>query len=570
MHIKPRPTVMSAETPYAAFCQSAAAHGDRAFILVPAPARVPWAMDGYSLTYACAAQQIARLADRYLAAGYGRGSRLAFLMGNRPEFILHWLALNAVGASVVPLNGEMQPAEMAHQLRVSQAQAIIVAKDHPAPDPGAIPAGVPQADADAPVPVSRQRRTPGDAHPLDEAALLFTSGSSGKPKACILSNLYFAKVAQWYQGLPGVADEPDGPVALTPLPFFHMNALACTVGGMIAAGGTIVPLDRFHPDRWWRTIVDSRATLVHGLGVIPAILMQRPEAPQDRRHRARALFSPGVDAGVKAAFEARFGLPILEGWAMTETGGVGIIDTLGLDGPFPQRCIGRPRGALDWRLVDDDGGEVEPGVPGELLVRAPGDDPRRGFFSGYLGDPKATEVAWEGGWFHTGDVMRVDASGLLLFVDRKKCIVRRSGENISALEVEAALMEDPAVQAAAVTPVPDSMRGEEVFAFVVPKGAPGPDFGPALLARLAGGMTYHKLPGYVALVGSLPLGATQKLQRGEVRAEALLALQDGRASDLRIEKASLRTGGVQAKSRSNPTTNAVASEPTMPSTIRPA
>ncbi len=186
---------------------------------------------------------------------------------------------------------------------------------------------------------------------------------------------------------------------------------------------------------------------------------------------------------------------------MTETGGAAVTSTARDSYEPGRRCIGRPRDGMDYRIVDDAGADVPVGTPGELWVRAAGDDPRRGFFAGYLGDEQATEEAWAGGWFHTGDVVYADEAGLLYFFDRKKSIVRRSGENIAVLEVEAALMAEPNVEAAAVTPVADDIRGEEVFAFVVPKRpvAEGEDMDRALalLAHASTRLSYHKLPGYV-------------------------------------------------------------------------
>ncbi|KPQ05593.1 MAG: crotonobetaine/carnitine-CoA ligase [Rhodobacteraceae bacterium HLUCCA12] len=531
-------------SPYEAFARSAARLPAQDFVRAPASAALPWAPSGYALTYDAAARQIAALRDAYVAAGYGAGSRLALLLLNRPEFLLHWLALNAIGASVVPLNGDMRPDELRHQMEVSQAEAVIAVPGFEALLATGLPPGVPVASFDAPPPPAATPRPPRAGLPDDEAALLFTSGSTGKPKACILSNHYLINVAQWYVSMPGIAAmRPDCEVSLTPLPFFHMNALGCTALGMMLIGGTIVPLDRFSASRWWATVADSGATIVHGLGVIPAILLQLPESPDERRHRARFIFSPGVEDHHKAAFEARFGLPVVEGWAMTETGGAAITDTAGLTGPLGPRCIGRPRAGMEWRIVDEAGRDVEPGAPGELLVRSQGDDPRRGFFSGYLGDPAATEAAWEGGWFHTGDVVRVDAQGLFYFIDRRKSIIRRAGENISALEVETALQADPALRAAAVTPVSDPIRGEEVFAFVVP-GDPvetaNPQFSQTLMARLAERLSYHKLPGWLLVVDELPLGATQKLQRGQIRRNAEAALADGHALDVRQIKGAAR------------------------------
>jgi acyl-coenzyme A synthetase/AMP-(fatty) acid ligase len=532
-----------AESPAQIFAATATRRPDLTFALAPASARLPWAPDGFRITYGEAAARVASLRDGYRDAGYGEGSRLALLLENRPDLLLHWLALNDIGASIVPLNGDMRPDELRHQMDVSGADAVIAAPGFERLLAAGLPDGTVVGGLETPPPPSRVRRLAGGGRAADEAALLFTSGSTGKPKACILSNGYFANLAEWYVSMPGVASmQADLEVALTPLPFFHMNALGCTALGMMKLGGAIVPLDRFHPDRWWQTVADSGATVLHALGVIPAILLQRPPAPLDRTHCARFTFAPGVDAAQRVAYEERFGLPIVDGWAMTETGGAGITETAGLD-PVPDgRCVGRPVAGMEWRLVDDTGSDVALGMPGELIVRRAGPDPRLGFFSGYLGDPSATEAVWSGGWFHTGDVMRADPQGLLYFVDRRKSIIRRSGENISALEVEAALMADTAVTAAAVTPVSDPLREQEVFAFVVPNAEQPFSGGGAegLLRRLSKKMSYFKLPGWLAVVDALPVSSTQKLQRGALRIQAEEAIAAGSARDLRRLKGQMR------------------------------
>ncbi len=184
-------------------------------------------------------------------------------------------------------------------------------------------------------------------------------------------------------------------------------------------------------------------------------------------------------------------------------------------------CFGRREDFVEIRLVDDDGNDVPDDTPGELLVRSSGPDPRRYFFSGYLKDEEATQQAWGGDWFQTGDVVRRDHDGNYFFVDRKKNVIRRSGENISAVEVESVLNQHPAVKASAVAATPDPLRGDEVIACIVLReGAATPpnaqlatDIVEHALAQLA----YYKAPGYVAFVEALPLTASQKIQRGQLR-----------------------------------------------------
>jgi acyl-CoA synthetase (AMP-forming)/AMP-acid ligase II len=381
----------------------------------------------------------------------------------------------------------------------------------------------------------------------DECALLFTSGTTGKPKGCVLSNFYVLHLARWYGAQGGLAEiRAGGEIAATPLPMFHMNALACSTMGMILKGGAVVPLDRFHAGRWWHTIADAGATVIHYLGVMPAVLLKLPPGPADRAHKVRFGFGAGVDPDHHQAFEARFGFPLVEVWGMTEAG-AGAVTTTGT-GPrhVGRRCIGRLGPDMAHRIVDDAGRDVAAGAPGELLVRALGPDPRRGFFSGYLKDAAATAQAWAGGWFHTGDVVRADADGYLFFVDRKKNIVRRSGENISVVEVESVLDSFDEVAGVAVAPVADDVRGEEVCALIrlargVPAGAAAARaVAQEIVARCAARLAYFKVPGYVAFVDTLPVTATQKLQRSETRALAARLVADGTALDLREFKGGLR------------------------------
>jgi acyl-coenzyme A synthetase/AMP-(fatty) acid ligase len=198
---------------------------------------------------------------------------------------------------------------------------------------------------------------------------------------------------------------------------------------------------------------------------MPSMLMKAPERPDDRSHEVRFGFGAGVDPKLHAAFEARFGFPLGEGWAMTETGvAVGITNNAPrpVDRPIVARCAGaRGRPAHRQRPGR---GLRSGGEPGELLVRRAGPDPRFGFFTEYYKNPQATAEVWAGGWFHTGDIVRRDAEGRVFFVDRKKNVIRRSGENIAAVEVESVLMRHPSVRAAGVAPVPDAIRGDEVFA----------------------------------------------------------------------------------------------------------
>lgn len=510
---------------HAAFQRAAQAHPDRPFLGVLVETALAYDMPAGDIAYGEAAAIVADLTEAFRDAGYGRGQRVGLLLENRPAFLLTWFALNALGVSVVPINPDLRAAELEYMIGHSELCAAVVLTSRQAD----IVAAAHAAGCDVavfgpdqpPLAPTRPARAPRPATPHDESALLYTSGTTGLPKGCQLTNDYFLVCAEWYPRLGGLcAMSRAAERLLTPLPLFHMNAMATSAMAMIGCAGCLLVLDRFHPTTWWESVRESRATIIHYLGVMPAILMSLPQAPDEARHGVRFGFGAGVSRELHAPFEARFGIPLIEAWAMTETGSGAVIACNHEPRHVGENCFGRPSADVEVRLVADDGSDVGLDVPGELLVRRAGDHPRRGFFNGYLKDEAATVEAWAGGWFHTGDLVRRDAEGYLRFVDRKKNVIRRSGENISAVEVEVVLGRHPLVAAVAVAAAPDSLRGDEVIACVVTDQAAGgrdalaADLVAWCLERLA----YYKAPGYVAFVEALPLTSTQKIQRGAMKA----------------------------------------------------
>src|SRR5438034_8129223 len=255
---------------------------------------------------------------------------------------------------------------------------------------------------------------------------------------------------------------------------------------------------------------------------MPPMLMGTPESADDKIHAVRFGFGAGVEGALHDAFEARFGFPLVEAWAMTETGAGAVVVASTEPRHTGTNCFGMPGRELELRIVTEDGVETGTDEPGELLVRHAGAAPRYGFFREYLRDADATAEAWDGGWFHTGDVVRRGPGGSFHFVDRKKNVIRRSGENISAVEVESVLLQHPAVRQVAVAATPDTVRGDEVFACVVSEG-PLPDVAERsrsatdIVAFSLSRLAYYKAPGYVAFVPALPLTSTQKIQRGALK-----------------------------------------------------
>lgn len=509
------------------FVATAAQAPQADFLFVDAVTAEAYGIAGGAISWAQAAAEVERLRASYAAAGYGHGHRVGLLLENRPAFLFHWLALNGVGASVVPINAEMRAAELEYLIGHSEiCLAVTLPQREAALRAAAQAAGVrcgtvvldandlPLAPHAAPL--------AGSPEAGSECALLYTSGTTGRPKGCRLSNAYFLRAGEWYAGLDGVCSvRPGRERIITPLPLNHVNAMAFSAMVVLTAGGCLVQLDRFHPKTWWRSVRDSGATIVHYLGVMPAMLLAAPAGPADRQHAVRWGFGAGVDRKNHAPFEERFGFPLVEAWAMTETGAAACVMANHEPRHVGTSCFGRPESFVDVRLVDEAGRDVPPEVPGELLVRSSGPDPRRHFFSGYLKDEAATEEAWRDGWFHTGDMVRRDGSGQLCFVDRKKNVIRRSGENISALEVESVLNQHPAVKTAAVAATPDELRGDEVIACIIARD-PLPverraDVAASIVEHALSQLAYYKAPGYVAFVDALPLTASQKIQRGELR-----------------------------------------------------
>lgn len=537
----------------AAFAATVERFPDKAFLCVTDEVAAAYGIASGEITYAEAAGKIKRLEAAYLAAGYARDGaephRIGLMLDNRPAFFYHWFALNALGASVVPINAEFTTAEQAYLLEHSEACLLIafdthLEKAHAASKALAKPIPV-ISDASAEIPVlNASASTTHVPATVDECAVLFTSGSTGKPKACLLSNEYFLDMGYWYRDIGGLCTlEPGKERLITPLPLTHMNAMATSAMAMVVTGGCLIQLDRFHPKTWWPSVRSSGATICHYLGVMPAILLQLEEQANDKDTGLKFGFGAGVNPAHHEKFEARFGFPLIEAWAMTETGSGACIIANHEPRHIGSACFGKPDpNHVEVLLIDEAGQEA---AQGELLVRRAGADPRKGFFTEYYKNPEATAEGWANGWWHTGDVVKRNADDSLSFVDRSKNIIRRSGENIAALEVEAVLSRHQAPRIVAVAPVPDEIRGEEVMACVILNDSETADEQTALslFAQASAELAYYKTPGYVAFVDDMPLTATQKPKRNEIKqlAKQLLeqsieAPQSVRLFDLRTSK----------------------------------
>ena len=504
------------QTVYQAFASTAREHPELPFICIPARPTRAYHPDGFEINYADALMQVDRQAERLTNAGYGPGRRVALMLDNRPEHFYTQLALYKLGATQVPINPEYLDHELAYLLEHAEADlalglehnieqlkrvaqsldiaAVLHSDDYPSAQ------GSPRA-----VETGRQA----------EAAIIYTSGTTGRPKGCVIDQEYHFSSGLAYASLGGrLALQHRADRIYVPLPVYHINAGINTLTALILTGNCMILPDRFHPDSWWSDIVSTRATAMHYLGIIPPILLKQPPSEDELAHTLRFGLGAGIDPQLHQTFEQRFGVPMVEVWGMTETGR--FIGDCHEPRQIHTRAFGKPGEKLEARVADDSGNSVSTGTPGELLVRASGDDPRHGFFRGYLKDETATETAWDNNWFHTGDVVTQDPTGMLHFVERRKNIIRRSGENISAVEVENALVDHPAIDAVAVIGVVDEMRDEEVMACVVASKSTEQNEATARTIFEHGRnlLTYYKLPGWIAFVDALPKTGTQKVQKG--------------------------------------------------------
>jgi len=498
---------------------------DHSAYSVPPMAGRSYHPDGWEVTYRDTLSQVDQMKAVYAQAGYGIGHRVAILFEQRPEFVFHYFALNALGVSVVPINPDYRVEEIQYVVEHSES-SLIVGVDSRAQDLdgvvkllGGACSRVSFDHFPAQLPASRTKALAGEPNAETEAALLYTSGTTGKPKGCILTNEYFHSFGACYLGLGGALTMHEGSERLlNPLPLHHANCLSISMPAMLMSGGCLIFTDRFHASTWWQDLVASRATVVQFQGVIPNILLKIPECPEETQHQVRFALCAGVEPSLHEVFEKRFKLPVVEMWSMTEVGRM-ISDNIE-PRAVHTRSFGRPNPWVEARIVDEAGSELPVDEPGELVIRHSAATPRKGFFSGYLKNDEATEEAWKGGWFHTGDAAVRDASGAFYFMDRKKNIIRRAGENIAAAEIEACLNAHPKARQVAVLAAPDEVREEEVMACVVvregvdissdtQKQSVAQDLFDWSYERMA----YFKAPGWVLFVDSLPMGTSAKVQK---------------------------------------------------------
>lgn len=478
---------------------------------------------GQVTTYGELRRQVGELRGGLLRLGVEPGDRIAIAGANNWLFVVSYLATIGTGAVAVPLNPTSPPAELQPQLAAIDARFLIVG-------PGARGAAA-GLDRDAlgsldavlvPEGVELDGATPlgdlfgGDAAPVverddaDLAVLLFTAGTGGPPKAAMLTHGNLRANIDQVQSHPGRRVTPDD-VTLGVLPLFHVFGLNVVLGLTLAAGGSVVLVERFDPASSLDTIRERRVTLVSGAppmyGAWAAVAGADPSSFATVR-LATSGAAPLAEE-VADAFSRKFGIPIRQGYGLTEAAPV---VTSGLpDGPDKPMSIGVPLPGVEVRLVDEEGEDTLAGDPGEIWVRGPN------VFGGYWRNEEATRAALTAdGWLRTGDIAVVDDDGWLYIVDRAKDLIIVSGFNVYPAEVEEVLLEHPGVAAVAVVGVSHPHTGESVKAFVVPEAGRLIDED-ELIDFCGSRLARYKCPTKVMFVESLPHGVAGKVLRRALR-----------------------------------------------------
>jgi crotonobetaine/carnitine-CoA ligase len=463
---------------------------------------------GRQWTYAQLDDMADQAAHALIDAGVAKGTHVGVFMGNSAEHLAIFLGLGKIGAVSVPVNTAARGELLRYYFDHADA-AVVVADEELAPrlqEVRALLAKVRHVMVIGAQGLPRSRNSDpiaSDVKCSDLLMLSYTSGTTGPSKASMLSHaaaLTYGTSAAAAQGYV------DSDVFYVCLPLFHNNALLAATGAALVCGGSVALSQRFSASRFWDEIRSSKATITNFLGSMSSFLWSRPESPDDADNDLR-LVSMSPMPGIAAAFEKRFGLRAMSNYGLSDFGTV----TAFVPGSPASKLgsIGKPRRDFELKVVDDDDFDCASDEVGELVIRTK--EPWRAA-TGYYKMPEETLRAHRNQWFHTGDRARVDPDGYLWFVDRKKDCIRRRGENISAFEVEKAIMNHAAVAHAAVFPVKTPEGDEEVGASVVLRDGAALDAS-QLIAYCAKNMSYFMVPRFVEFLADLPVTVNQKVEK---------------------------------------------------------
>jgi long-chain acyl-CoA synthetase len=493
-----------------------------------------------TLTYAEVHAKVASLAHYLAAHGIGRGDRVAIGMRNYPEFIISFWACQAIGAVVVALNAWWTTSELAYALEDSSPKALLIdgeRLERIAPllsgmgDPlivvarrdGGPAGGVEFAEATA-EPAADLPAV--EVEPGDLATILYTSGTTGRPKGAVatqrnhvtnmMNTLLAGAVARVMLEVPEDFVAPQAGVLQT-FPFFHIGGMTGLYMGTVM-GSKIALMYKWNPQEAVDLIETHGLTSAGGVPIVVRQLLEAASASGKSLDTLMAVGSGGapVPPDLIRRIETQFAAKASpgNGYGLTETTSAVVVNGGAEYFAYPN-SVGRAVPTADVRFVDDAGRDVPKGEIGELWFRGPN------IIQGYWGNPEATEAAFGGGWFRTGDLGYIDPNGMIYVVDRKKDVIIRGGENIYCAEVEAALLAHPLVRDATVIGLPSAEYGEEVAAVLqVDPEHQSPTLAAEIASSLGETMARYKIPTAITITDAdLPRTATGKVLKRDIRSQ---------------------------------------------------
>lgn len=469
-----------------------------------------------------------RLAGGFAYLGLQKGDRVGVISDTRDEVFVTMLANAVAGTINVGINTFLKGEFLRHQLVDSGAAVLVLDQAgwravRPIIADTAVRHVIHLDAVEEPVPgvachafgdIANAGLAPRDIQlaPSDLLGLMYTSGTTGEAKGCMLSHGYYTNVPRSYLAGDRLR---VGDRVFTAFPFFHTAGQAILFMSGLCNPTELVYEPHFHASTFIKRAKEEDATVLFGVGAMAIAMLAQPESAHDRSHCFRlAQFQP-LPAVRQEEFEQRFGTKVItEGYGQTECVP---ITASKLSDPRNRSSIGRPVDHLDVRLVDENDEPVGVGETGEIVARPRAPEV---MFKGYWNNPEATLASFRNLWHHTGDFARQDADGYLYFVDRKVDAIRRRGENISSFAVEAVIRSHPAVAEVAVIGVPSDMLEDEIKAFVVlHKGAHlSPD---ALFEFCRDKMPYFALPRYVEIRTEIPVNALGKVMKHVLRRQVI-------------------------------------------------
>ncbi len=474
-----------------------------------------------SWTYAQLRNDVLTYAGALRRQGVVAGQRVLLIAPTVPEFVVAYLGIHALGAVVVPVNTMSTRAELEYFIGDSGCSLVIGWHElGPASTDAAAAAGVPHRHLPRGAGVAGGESLVAVAERADDdvAVILFTSGTTGRPKG---AELTVGNVLSAGEFAAGLVDATAADRVGTGLPLFHVFGQTAVVMLALTAGATMSLLERFSAAAMLETLRRDRLTIMCGVPTMwSAMLHDAGDATAADFADLRIAVSGGASlpTAVARAFQEKFGCMLLEAYGLTETTAVGTYN----DGSAPRGTVGKPAFDTEVQIRDVEGRPVPPNTAGEVFIKGPT------VMRGYRNRPDATaEVLSADGWLRTGDVAEMDAEGNLRIVDRVKELIIRGGYNVYPSEVEAVLYEHPDIIEAAVIGIPHDHYGEEVAAVVVVRHG-APQDGPSITAWARERLSAYKIPRVVQFVDKLPTGSTGKLLKRAIDRAPLADMLAGR------------------------------------------